>query len=148
MNDLNRGLAVIAEHLSEAEDELRSLSDAIEASRILRERDDELRYEHEYGADAYGGPRALGCGCRPGRDCDWHKHVALFADIETSYWAKPIPSRCFDWSATRKGVYDGAPDAKWPSNCQGFGPDEASAIADLLDQEQEAIADLLDKETL
>lgn len=56
--------------------------------------------------------------------------------IETSYWAKPIPTRAFDWSALRPNVYDGAPDAGWPSNCQGFGATEAEAIADLIEQEE------------
>lgn len=55
--------------------------------------------------------------------------------IVTDYWPKPIPLRCFDWSAYRED-YDGAPDAGWPSNCIGHGHTKEEAIADLLEQEE------------
>jgi hypothetical protein len=44
--------------------------------------------------------------------------------IRTSYWAKPIPIRAFDWSA----VDDGAGDAHCPV---GYGATERDAIDDL-----------------
>lgn len=55
-------------------------------------------------------------------------------DIQTSYWAKPIPSRKFDWQAIDASTYDGAPDASPRSRAQGFGQTEQEAIEDLLVQ--------------
>ncbi len=55
-------------------------------------------------------------------------------DIQTSYWAKPIPSRKYDWSAIDASTYDGAPDASLRSKAQGFGATEQEAIDDLLAQ--------------
>lgn len=55
--------------------------------------------------------------------------------IVTEFIYPPIPDRSCDWSAIREGVYDGATDAGWPSNCIGLGPTEAAAIADLIEQE-------------
>ena len=46
--------------------------------------------------------------------------------IETSYWAKPIPDRRFDWSAIQSGYESGAPI--------GYGKTEAEAVNDLLEQ--------------
>ena len=51
--------------------------------------------------------------------------------ISTEYWAKPIPDRRFDWSAIDDDTYDGAEDSHCPI---GYGPTEAAAIADLLEQ--------------
>jgi hypothetical protein len=48
------------------------------------------------------------------------------AKIVTSYWAKPIPERKFDWSAVTEDYEPGAP--------VGYGRTEAEAIADLRDQ--------------
>jgi hypothetical protein len=47
----------------------------------------------------------------------------------TVYWAKPIPERRFDWSATRDD-YDGAEDSP-NRGMVGYGATEAEAIADL-----------------
>jgi hypothetical protein len=44
--------------------------------------------------------------------------------IITSYWAKPIPNRAFDWSAS----YDGFEEGPY-----GYGETEQQAIADLTD---------------
>ena len=44
--------------------------------------------------------------------------------IITSYWAKPIPTRAFDWSAH----YDGFEDGPY-----GWADTEAEAIKDLMD---------------
>lgn len=43
--------------------------------------------------------------------------------IETHYWAKPIPDRSCDWTATLDGYDAGDPI--------GYGATEAEAIADL-----------------
>ena len=53
------------------------------------------------------------------------------ARIKTEYWAKPVPSRNFDWSAIDDNTYDGAPDSS-TRNQIGYGATEAEAIADLL----------------
>jgi hypothetical protein len=46
--------------------------------------------------------------------------------IETSYWRKPIPPRCFDWQAVDGGTYDG-------EGCPiGYGATEQEAIVNLL----------------
>jgi hypothetical protein len=50
-------------------------------------------------------------------------------DIRVSYWMKPGPLRCMDYSATR-----GGPDL----GCRvGYGASEAEAVEDLLEQEGE-----------
>ena len=49
--------------------------------------------------------------------------------IHTSYWAKPIPPRQFDWEATRDNYEPGCPI--------GYGRTEQEAIADLLEKESE-----------
>jgi hypothetical protein len=49
-------------------------------------------------------------------------------NIVTSYWAKPIPDRSYDWSAIDDDTYDG-------EGCPiGWGATEAEAIADLREQ--------------
>jgi len=48
--------------------------------------------------------------------------------IKTEHWLKPIPDRNFDWSAVDADTYDG------PGCPIGWGPTEAAAIADLIDQ--------------
>jgi hypothetical protein len=48
--------------------------------------------------------------------------------IKTEYWAKPIASRNFDWSAIDDNTYDGH---GWAI---GYGPTEQAAINDLLEQ--------------
>ena len=48
--------------------------------------------------------------------------------IKTEYWAKPIPSRNFDWSAIDDNTYDG------PGCPIGHGATEQAAIADLMEQ--------------
>lgn len=53
--------------------------------------------------------------------------------IRTSYWAKPIPLRQFDWEAALDG-YDGAPDASGPQTMIGHGATEEEAVADLTEQ--------------
>ncbi len=53
--------------------------------------------------------------------------------ISTSFDYPPIPDRQFDWSAIDSDTYDGAPDTSPPSPI-GYGPTEAAAIADLLEQ--------------
>lgn len=49
--------------------------------------------------------------------------------IITSYWAKPIPWRHYDWEATTDNYEAGHPI--------GFGATEADAIADLKEQLEE-----------
>ncbi len=44
--------------------------------------------------------------------------------IITSYWAKPIPNRAFDWSASFDGFEEGP---------YGYGETEQQAITDLTD---------------
>jgi hypothetical protein len=46
--------------------------------------------------------------------------------IRTTYWAKPIPLRQFDWEAVTDNYEPGAPI--------GYGATEQEAIDDLLDQ--------------
>ena len=53
--------------------------------------------------------------------------------IVTHYWPKPIPMRCFDWSAVDDDTYDGAPDGR-NRNIIGFGATEAEAIQALKEQ--------------
>jgi hypothetical protein len=52
-------------------------------------------------------------------------------NIRTTHIFPPIPIRSFDWSAVDDDTYDGAPDAHSPI---GFGPTQADAIADLMEQ--------------
>jgi hypothetical protein len=49
--------------------------------------------------------------------------------IVTTYWAKPIPTRAFDWSAVRDDYEGGM--------AIGHGPTRAAAITDLLMQEED-----------
>jgi hypothetical protein len=49
--------------------------------------------------------------------------------INTHYWAKPIPIRGYDWSATYDD-YDGAEDSA-NRHMVGFGATEIDAIQDL-----------------
>lgn len=56
--------------------------------------------------------------------------------IVTHYDPKPIPLRCFDWSAIDDDTYDAdLVDGSWIAlgPC-GFGETEAEAIADLKEQ--------------
>lgn len=53
--------------------------------------------------------------------------------IVTDFWAKPIPHRGMDWTATLDG-YDGAPDARGPHSLLGHGSTEQGAILSLLGQ--------------
>lgn len=55
--------------------------------------------------------------------------------IITEHVYPPIPERAWDWRATFDD-YDGAPDAHCPI---GYGPTEISAIADLMEQEEERL---------
>ena len=48
-------------------------------------------------------------------------------EIQTEYWAKPIPTRDFDWCAFRD-----------PEGVCGYGKDKDAAVNDLLAQEAEA----------
>lgn len=50
--------------------------------------------------------------------------------IRTTYWAKPIPDRQFDWSAIDDDTYDGAIDSG-TRNEIGYGPTEKLAVEDL-----------------
>lgn len=47
--------------------------------------------------------------------------------IRTDFWAKPIPTNIFDWSAVDDDTYDGEGPI-------GYGPTEEAAIADLKEQ--------------
>ena len=49
--------------------------------------------------------------------------------IRTTYWAKPIPLRQFDWEATEDSYEPGCPI--------GYGRTESEAIADLQEQLEE-----------
>lgn len=55
--------------------------------------------------------------------------AATLKGIVTDYWAKPIPDRRFDWSATDEG-YE-------PGDLIGYGTTEQEAIDDLLKQRAE-----------
>ena len=50
----------------------------------------------------------------------------MIPKIKTEFWAKPIPLRQFDWSATEDSYEPGLP--------VGYGRTEQEAIADLLEQ--------------
>lgn len=60
--------------------------------------------------------------------------MGAYEPIVTSFDYPPIPSRCFDWSAVRKG-YDGASDAHPSQSRIGHGKTKYEAIEDLLEQE-------------
>jgi hypothetical protein len=47
-------------------------------------------------------------------------------EIRTFYWAKPIPTREFDWLAAMDNYEPGQPI--------GYGPTKKAAIADLIKQ--------------
>jgi len=51
--------------------------------------------------------------------------------IVTEYWAKPGPSREYDWSALDSDTYDGADDSS-TRNQIGYGATEAEAVEDLM----------------
>jgi hypothetical protein len=51
--------------------------------------------------------------------------------VVTSYWPKPIPVRCYDWTAC-SDEYDGAPDAGFQP--VGYGRTEAEAIANFYEE--------------
>ena len=55
--------------------------------------------------------------------------------IRTEFVYPPIPDRRCDWSAVDDSTYDG------PGCAIGYGPTEAEAIADLLEQLEEREAD-------
>jgi hypothetical protein len=58
--------------------------------------------------------------------------------IITEHVYPPIPDRSCDWSAVFDGYDGGMVDADTPSrDLIGRGPTEVSAIADLLQQEEE-----------
>ena len=81
-----------------------------------------LYYEREDGATA-----TVELGPSP----DQVKRVSIqhipARSIRTEYVYPPIPKRDWDWSAVRDGYEPGDPI--------GYGPTEADAIRDLLDQE-------------
>jgi hypothetical protein len=52
--------------------------------------------------------------------------------IKTSFWAKPIPDRRFDWSAIDEDTYDGTEDSGTRGQV-GFGATEQEAIAELME---------------
>lgn len=54
--------------------------------------------------------------------------------IVTEYWMKPIPQRCFDWSASRDGDC-GCEECRPPV---GYGTTEAEAVTDLLERLEDA----------
>lgn len=53
-------------------------------------------------------------------------------NVVTSYWAKPIPLRQFDWEAIDDNTFDG------PGSHVGYGATAQEAVADLLEQIGEA----------
>lgn len=60
--------------------------------------------------------------------------------INTNYWAKPIPVRSFDWSATFDGYDPGEPDGEGGysgGDTIGYGATEQDAVDDLLSQNEE-----------
>lgn len=59
--------------------------------------------------------------------------MKLTLGIRTDYWPKPIPLRCFDWTAVSEDWDKGMP--------VGHGATEQEAIAHLLEQEEEAMDD-------
>jgi len=50
--------------------------------------------------------------------------------LSTSYWAKPIPDRRYDWSAWDDDTYEGV-------GRMGWGRTEQEAVEDLLEGERE-----------
>lgn len=86
-------------------------------------------------ASAPAEMRACGAAVAQGKDSpDAHRQLfeATRGRIITDYWMKPIPMRCFDWSAVRED-YDGAEDSNCP---MGHGLTEQAAIDDLLEIEE------------
>jgi len=61
-----------------------------------------------------------------------HREMQMGRKINTDYWAKPIPLRDFDWTATFDD-YDYAPDETYHHPI-GYGRTEQDAINDLLSQ--------------
>jgi hypothetical protein len=58
--------------------------------------------------------------------------------IVTDYWAKPIPMRQFDWTATTDDYdADCDEDGYFSNHPVGYGRTEAEAIADLMAQIEE-----------
>jgi hypothetical protein len=55
--------------------------------------------------------------------------------VITNYWAKPIPTRQFDWEAWRDGD---EPNDNGQMLC-GYGRTEAEAINDLIEQLKDRI---------
>ena len=60
-------------------------------------------------------------------------------DLSVAHWFPPIPTRNYDFSAIDANTYDADWDGeKYVSDCpQGFGPTEADAVNDLIDQLEE-----------
>jgi hypothetical protein len=54
--------------------------------------------------------------------------------IVTSYWAKPIPDRRFDWSAVTEDYEAWYDDGAWHQSPIGYGETEQQAIEALLEQ--------------
>ena len=55
--------------------------------------------------------------------------------IVTDFWMKPIPLRCYDWSASTDNYdCDADQDGFFSNDPVGHGRTEAEAIADLLQQ--------------
>ncbi len=59
--------------------------------------------------------------------------MKVLCKIETSYWAKPVPPRNFDWCAW----FDGDEPNDDGSMLCGYGATEEAAIADLKQQVEE-----------
>ena len=58
------------------------------------------------------------------------RQITAVGVVETSFWAKPIPTRDHDWQATHED-YD--PESRLYGHV-GHGATEAAAVADLLEQ--------------
>ena len=58
----------------------------------------------------------------------------MFERIRTDYWAKPIPDRRFDWSATYDDYEaDCDQDGFFSTSPVGYGRTEAEAVIDLIE---------------
>lgn len=58
--------------------------------------------------------------------------------ILTDFWMKPIPLRCYDWSASTDNYdADADQDGFFSTDPVGYGATEQEAIADLLEQIEE-----------
>lgn len=66
--------------------------------------------------------------------------IARNVTLHTNYWAKPIPPRQFDWSATL-GSYE-------PGDPIGYGSTEADAVYDLFMQIEEREAEQAERSAL